>query len=460
VELVRADIVRSADRDEKAATMIHVTKGSKTDVLSRHFRVSLRSMGTQGLIDGAVVLLTRDGKVRSDDDFIFFNNPKGPGVTLISSNEIEIDLLAVPADIDRVLVTGITEAQGATFAQAAGLAIDVRGDREGYTFQPENLSRETVLQAVALYRRGPGWRLDAIGQGYEAGLAAFATDHGIEVDDPGPSATAAQHHTRTTQLHTTNQPAISQEPVKIVLMKDSPQQTARMDLRKHRGDNSWLLTVGLEWDGRGAVYDQHGNVRKYGSGDLDVYFFCRDEHSNRYVVISGEHGHQGNLDTWPFIYHYGDSRGPGNGNKPATEQVRVRPTENGDLLLNVYQSIDNGTGAINTFGRPRVAIRYGRPGQDGLPGPDADEILVYVGNKSNSYWATVAHIDVQDGILTVDGKTRYSRPHCEIMPVLGTTGKWVKESFDAPMGQSKSHHGGIGLSKYAGQCPRPSRTRK
>src|SRR5690606_35476861 len=52
----------------------------------------------------------------------------------------------------------------------------------------------------------------------------------------------------------------------------------------------------------------------------------------------------------------------------------------------------------------------------------ADEILVYVGNGKNSYWATVAHIDVQDGVLTVDGETRYSRFGSERMPGLDSSG--------------------------------------
>lgn len=131
--------------------------------------------------------------------------------------------------------------------------------------------------------------------------------------------------------------------------------------------------------------------------------------------------------------------------------------ENGDLLVNVYQSVDNGTGALNTFGRPRVAVRYGRPGPNGLLGADADEIMVHGGNSRNCYWATVAHIDVQDGVLTVDGKTRYSAAHSESMPGLTTRGKWVREPVGGPIGQSKAANQGIGLTQYAGQCP--TRTR-
>lgn len=448
---------------------MHLSKGSKNDLVNNQYDISVAVPTSANTVDLAAVLLGANGQVRTDDDFVFFNNPKASGVTLLSDTSLSVDLGSVPADVDRVLITASTEAQGKRFQDVPGLSVEIRGASQQLSFTPPGLTVETVLQVVAFYRRGAGWRLDAIGQGYGEGLAKFATEHGIAVDDPGaadaapggsPVATAAPVSMPTTPAiaPVPSQPAsasapISFEKVKISLTKDSANKTARIDLRKSQGDPNWVLTVGLEWDGRGAKYDRHGNVKRYGTGDLDVYFFCRNEETNKYVVISGERNHRGSLDKWPHMHHYGDSKGPGNGNKPATEQVRVLPQENGDLLVNVYQSVDNGAGAIDTFGKPRVAIRYGRAGHDGLPGPDADEILVYVGNGQDSYWATVAHIDVQDGVLTVDGETRYSRRGSERMPVLGTAGTWVQDPSDGPVGRSKKEHRGIGLTKYTGRCP-------
>lgn len=429
-------------------------KGSKTDLTGDRYTVAITASGPGNAVDIAAVLLGADGRVRGDDDFVFFNNPESGGVALVSDAVISVDLAAVPADVHRVLVTASTESQGTTFAAVAGLSVDIATPGQQSTFVPSGLSTETVLQVVAFYRRGAGWRLDAVGQGYSEGLAKFATEHGITVDDPGPDG-SPDVPSPAPMAHAPG--SIDFEKVRVSLTKDSADKTARIDLRKSQGDPNWVLTVGLEWDGRGARYDRRDNVKRYGEGDLDVYFFCRNEETNKYVVISGENEHRGSLDGWPYMHHYGDSKGPGKGNKPAAEQVRVLPGENGDLLVNVYQSVDNGAGAIDTFGRPRVAIRYGRMGFDGLPGPDADEILIYVGNGRNSYWATVAHIDVQDGVLTVDGETRYSRPGSERMPVLDAAGEWVQESADGPVGRSKKAHRGIGLTKYTGRCPDPNR---
>ena len=396
------------------------------------------------------MLLGPDGKVRSDNDLVFYNNPRQPGVELTSTATIAVDLSLVPHDIHRVLIAGSTEAQGKRFADVHNLVIAVRSEQQTVRFGLAGLSGETVLQMVAFYRRGGEWKLDAIGQGYDQGLAAFATDHGIDVETDGTD-TASDPTSSPPAAQSAAPAAVNFEKVKIELTKHSSVKTARIDLRKSRGEQGWVLTVGLEWDGRGTKYGPDGRVIRYGTGDLDVYFFCRNEETDEYLVISGERGQRGDLARWPSIRHSGDSKGPGRG-RPATEQVHVKPTENGDLLVNVYQSVDIGLGSINSFGRPRVAIRYGRAGRDGQPGPDADEIIVHVGNSRNSFWATVAHIDVQDGVLTVDGTTRYSRAFDERMPGLTKAGKWVRGPAGGPTGRSKRRNG-LGLDRYNGRCP-------
>lgn len=419
--------------------MRDVAKGSKTELAATSYTVRVTGPDVSA-VDLMAVSLGGRGSVRDDSDFVFFNNPRSNGVTLVDQQAIQVDLAAVPPDVERVLIAASTEAQGIGFGQVAGLRVDATAPSETLRFAPPALTTESVVQLVAFYRRNGRWRLDAIGQGYASGLAAFAEDFGISVDDdPAPEPPAPA-------------PApLNLSKVSIALTKDSKNKTASIDLRKAGGDAGWVLTVGLEWDGRGAVYHADGSVQKFGEGDLDVYFFCRNEISNEYVVISGDEGRRGNLDQWPYVLHYGDSRGPGRGNVPAVEQVRVRPQENGDLLVNIYQSIDNGFGAIAKFGRPRCVIRYGRPGPDGLPGPDADEIFVFVGDK-NAFWATVAHIDVQNGVLTVDGTTRYSGRMSERMPGLDSAGNWVKNWPDGPSGQSKKSNDGQGLSRYHGRC--------
>lgn len=293
--------------------MNELSKGSRVDVPAGRYRVTITSP-TTGLIDAAAVLLTDTGRVRTDDDFIFFNQPTGPGVAIADGAAVDVDLNLLPAEIDKVLITGSTEAQGVNFGAVQELSIRIAGASD-HVFRPPALTTETVLQTIAFYRRGAGWRIDAIGQGYQDGLAAFATDHGITVDDPGvedagavarPDVPAPQP-VSTSIAPTPSAAPINMSKVRISMTKDSASKTAAIDLRKSQGDPDWVLTVGLEWDGRGAKYEPSGAVKSYGSGDLDVYFFVRNEVTDDYVVISGDRGHHGRLDTWPNVKHFGDS---------------------------------------------------------------------------------------------------------------------------------------------------------
>src|SRR5262245_7297273 len=106
---------------------MHVAKGSKTDLTESRFTVSVRSPA--GLVDVAAVLLGADGRVRSDRDFIFFNNTTGPGATLVSDETVRVDLDQVPEDVQRVLISGSTEAQNRTFGETPGLQVEIRGER-------------------------------------------------------------------------------------------------------------------------------------------------------------------------------------------------------------------------------------------------------------------------------------------------------------------------------------------
>ncbi|MEV4436078.1 TerD family protein [Streptomyces sp. NPDC049585] len=151
-------------------------------------------------LDVSGLLLAPNGKVRSDDDFVFYNQPTGPGVTHraasgSSPDAITVDTAAVPAEIDKIVVTASPDAPGATFAGIEPTAT-VRNADDGTviaTFTPPQLATETALVIVEVYRRGGAWKVRAVGQGYADGLAGIATDFGVSVEEPAapPAAPAA-----------------------------------------------------------------------------------------------------------------------------------------------------------------------------------------------------------------------------------------------------------------------------
>ncbi|MEV5970664.1 TerD family protein [Streptomyces sp. NPDC051921] len=153
-------------------------------------------------LDVSGLLLGANGKVRSDDDFIFYNQPAGPGVTYRSGggaapDAILVDTTAVPAGIDKIVVTASPDAAGQTF-QGIEPTATLRNADDGSvlaTFTPPQLGTETALVVMEIYLRNGAWKARAVGQGYANGLAGIATDFGVSVDEeptaaPTPAAAA------------------------------------------------------------------------------------------------------------------------------------------------------------------------------------------------------------------------------------------------------------------------------
>lgn len=158
--------------------------------------LSWSSNAGDGDADVSVLLLDGKGKVRTDADFFYYNNPAAAdgSVQLLgktpthsgSEDRISLDLTAVPADVER-LVVAASRYGGSRFGELDDLRMTV-ADRTGEVllgFSIADAGVESAFIFGELYRRGTEWKYRAIGQGYETGLAGLATDFGIEVDDEG-----------------------------------------------------------------------------------------------------------------------------------------------------------------------------------------------------------------------------------------------------------------------------------
>ncbi|MFG2221544.1 TerD family protein [Streptomyces sp. NPDC048644] len=172
-----------------------MTPGSNLPLTSARVAVDVTAPAR---LDVSGLLLTADGKVRSDDDFVFYNQPSGPGVTHSSGaagggDTITVDTAAVPDTIEKIVVTASLDAPGATFAGTEPTGT-VRNADDGSvlaSFTPPQLGAETALVVVEIYRRNGAWKVRAVGQGYADGLAGIATDFGVSVEEPEPQAAPA-----------------------------------------------------------------------------------------------------------------------------------------------------------------------------------------------------------------------------------------------------------------------------
>ncbi|GLZ05781.1 hypothetical protein Acsp03_32470 [Actinomadura sp. NBRC 104412] len=174
-------------------------KGANTPVQATSVKVELGWQSGPGVpdADASALLLTQAGRVRSDDDFVFYNQPshrsgavrhegkqQGPTVRDV----LAVDLNGVEPDIDRIVIAA--SADGGTFGGFQGLYVrllDAASGSEVARFDNPGATTETAFVLGELYRRQGAWKFRAVGQGYDSGLAGLATDFGITVDDPSPA---------------------------------------------------------------------------------------------------------------------------------------------------------------------------------------------------------------------------------------------------------------------------------
>lgn len=177
--------------------MTTLLKGQNASLAAGPVTFTVVSTGVAA--DVSALLLGAGGKVRSDDDLVFFNHPAHDGVTL-TGRSITADLDRLPTSVATVVVVASADPQqpASVFTTAPRLTITQSG-LPGRDFSaPDFTAGETVVVLAELYRRGDAWKVRAVGQGYASGLAGLATDYGVDIDDPGtaPSAVSVPAQTR------------------------------------------------------------------------------------------------------------------------------------------------------------------------------------------------------------------------------------------------------------------------
>ncbi|WP_424213934.1 TerD family protein [Streptomyces sp. BI20] len=175
-------------------------KGSNIPVSATAVRAVLRwTDGTRVPdVDASALLVGSDGRVRSDEDFVFYNQPRHPSGSVwrlgkkrigeAVTDAVQADLPAVPAVVHRILV--VASAEDVPFERVSDLRILLYDAGAGASHEPlahfdvrPETGAETALICGELYRRGETWKFRALGEGYSDGLVGLATDHGISVDE-------------------------------------------------------------------------------------------------------------------------------------------------------------------------------------------------------------------------------------------------------------------------------------
>ena len=241
-----------------------LTKGGNVP-LSSASELSMEVSAYSTRLDLTVLYLGADGKVRSDADMIFFNQPRSvDGAVTVTGHNATFDLQGIEDSVSRIIIAVSPDDDVDTFDTVVGLRVDIAnlsGDSViAFELDPTS-NHETLIIAAEIYRRGDEWKIRHVGQGYANGLAGFATDYGISLDEDSVEA-----------IQTVSAPPVAPvpEPSKLDLKKAAMLATpatgaAPVDLRKHRvavilekaGILGTEVDVVIVSDHSGSIYRQY-----------------------------------------------------------------------------------------------------------------------------------------------------------------------------------------------------------
>ncbi|MBU2712500.1 TerD family protein [Zooshikella harenae] len=151
-------------------------------------------------LDASIFMINEAGKVRSDADFIFYNQLKSQcgSVEHMGDNRtgegegddesVKVDLAKIPADIQKIVI-GVTihdaESRNQNFGQVSNAFIRIVNEANNEEVVRYDLSEdysiETAMLFGELYRHGGEWKFRAVGQGFSGGLKSMATQYGVSV---------------------------------------------------------------------------------------------------------------------------------------------------------------------------------------------------------------------------------------------------------------------------------------
>ena len=191
---------------------ISLTKGQKVDLTKSNpglknvlvglgWDINRFDSGSDFDLDASAFLVQENGKVSGDQDFIFYSNLEHPSGAVVhlgdnrtgagngDDEQITVDLSKVPENIARIAFTVTiydAESRRQNFGQVANAFIrlvNADTDEEIVRYDlGEDFSIETAMVVGELYRHNGEWKFNAIGSGYQGGLAALCANYGIDAE--------------------------------------------------------------------------------------------------------------------------------------------------------------------------------------------------------------------------------------------------------------------------------------
>jgi stress response protein SCP2/predicted type IV restriction endonuclease len=195
---------------------IELAQGANAAITESQINIIISWQTTTAIeADASAFLVNAAGQVRTDEDFIFYNQAASVcgGLTLVTSTPNQRQFRALlnklPTDIAKVVFTitiaGNTDASGCPHCGMMNhllIQMSTASGSELLRFQPKILGKERALILGELYRHQGGWKFRAVGQGYNGGLDILANSFGVSIQTE-----AAAHNPNVQTLECNNRAA-------------------------------------------------------------------------------------------------------------------------------------------------------------------------------------------------------------------------------------------------------------
>ncbi len=142
-------------------------------------------------IDTSAFMLTEQNKVRTDSDFIFYNQTTSPDNAIILKNQLfKITLNGITEDINKIsFVLSLHDAKQKQqhFGMLEKVTIELfnfTDKQKLVSYTLDDINTETAIILGVLYRYNIEWKFRAMGQGYTNGLAVLAKNFGVDIEEP------------------------------------------------------------------------------------------------------------------------------------------------------------------------------------------------------------------------------------------------------------------------------------
>jgi len=335
---------------------VSIVKGQKTDVTKLHPGLSQLNivLGWQAPaaleLDTSAFLLQQDGRVSSDNDLIFYGNPRNAFITYQENpagqdqRQFQVTMSALPQSVHKIAVTLTiynSDTGNYTFSQASGMylrAVDGRTGAEIFRYNLDNhFSNETAIVIGEFYRYQSEWKFSAVGAGYFGGLKELCGSYGVDVED---TSSAAPSPSPPISSPPVQQAPVRQVPPSTPAPSSAPPAPAPLNLRKielkKKGDVINLqkkaagtlgeLLINLNWN---RVQKKGFFNRGSGGTDLDLGCLYELKDGTKGVVqaLGNRFGH---MDYEPYVALDADDR---TGARAGGENMRI----NGNKIAQIQR---------------------------------------------------------------------------------------------------------------------------